>query len=395
MRDKPYCNAPWLGLYYEGTQGCRPCCEWKGETFEGTIKEYEKSDYLRDFKKRMYDDKESLFCRECIHNEKLGKDSRRTFYEQYDLQSYCGGEEVCPDGNCNSPDGITKIVRLDYRAGNKCNMMCRMCGPSSSSLLEEESVKHTGKDFILHLDTNDVYDLDLSECEEISILGGEPSIDLGVRKFMNHIADNYPKIRCVVTTNGTNASKKWFDTLIRFCDGVGLQIILSIDATGPTQEFQRKSNIKWNAIKSNIEKYKQASEGHEGCDISIQMTCSAINLVTIDKWWDEFINRKIKIEPNQVWWPKGMAVSCIPPDLKQKSIDFLKNWIDNYKPNSIVALGLHDDHNVYETVNTLINILKTTEYTGTKEFKDIQNRYDGYRDENILDLDTRFKAMML
>ena len=90
MRDKPYCNAPWLGLYYEGTQGCRPCCEWKGETFEGTVKEYEKSDYLRDFKKRMYDDKESIFCRECIHNESLGKDSRRTFYEQYDLQSHCG-----------------------------------------------------------------------------------------------------------------------------------------------------------------------------------------------------------------------------------------------------------------------------------------------------------------
>ena len=378
-----------MGLYYEGTQGCRPCCEWKGDTFEGNIGEYEKSDYLHKFKKMMYDDKESLFCRECIHNESLGKDSRRTYYDRWQ----CCSDEDMPFNR--DVEGLYKIIRLDYRAGNTCNMMCRMCGPSSSSLLEKESIEHIGEDFITHIETDDVYDLDLSECEEISILGGEPSIDLKVRKFMNYVADTYPKVRCVVTTNGTNASKKWFDTLLKFCDGAGLQIILSIDATGPTQEFQRKSKISWNTIRNNIEKYRHASENHEGCNVSIQMTCTAINLVTIDKWWDDFVNMRIKIDPNQVWWPKGMAVSCIPQDLKQKSIEFLKNWMDNYKPNSIIAIGTNNDRNVYFTVETLINILEDTEYTGNKEFIEMQDMYDGYRDENILDLDTRFKAMML
>ena len=50
MRDKPYCNAPWLGLAYEATQGCQPCCEWKQDTFWGTYEEYIKSDYLKRFK---------------------------------------------------------------------------------------------------------------------------------------------------------------------------------------------------------------------------------------------------------------------------------------------------------------------------------------------------------
>ena len=44
MRDKPYCNAPWLGLAYESTQGCQPCCEWKQDTFWGTYEEYIKSE---------------------------------------------------------------------------------------------------------------------------------------------------------------------------------------------------------------------------------------------------------------------------------------------------------------------------------------------------------------
>jgi len=388
MRDKPYCNAPWLGLYYEGTQGCRPCCEWKGDTFVGNIEEYKKSEYLHKFKKMMYDDKESKFCRECIHNEKIGSRSRRQYYDRW---QYCSEEEMPFDKDVK---GIYQIIRLDFRAGNKCNMMCRMCGPTSSSLLEEESAKSpNGIEFVQHLDTEDIYSLDLSKCEEISILGGEPSIDLKVRKFMDYVAEKYPKVKCVVTTNGTNASKKWFDTLMKFCDGAGLQIILSIDATGPTQEFQRKSNVRWNVIKKNIERYRLAGENHDGCQVSIQLTCSAINMVTIDKWWDELVNTHIKIDPNQVWWPEGMAVSCIPTDLKNKSIEFLQNWIHNYQ-TKIVPVGHDDDKTVYSTVETFINILKTTKYTGTKKFIQTQNKYDGYRDENILDLDSRFKVMM-
>ena len=395
MRDRPYCNAPWLGLYYEGTEGCRPCCEWKGETFQGNIKEYETSGYLHDFKKMMYDDEESIYCRECTHNEKVGGHSRRQYYDRWQ----CCSDEDMPFNR--DAKGIHQIVRLDYRAGNKCNMMCRMCGPQSSSLLEEEIIESGEQEigFIKHINTEDVYSLDLSECEEISILGGEPSIDLKVRKFMNYVADNHPNIRVVVTTNATNSSEKWFKTLLRFCRGAGLQIILSVDAAGATQEFQRKSNIGWNTIKKNIVKYREMAKNNNECEISIQLTCTAINLVTIDKWWDELVGLDIKIDPNQVWWPKGMAVSCIPTELKHKSIEFLTNWKTHF--DFMQKLEKNKSHltegqikNVYRAVDTIINILGTTKYTGTKNFIETQNRYDGYRNENIIELDERFKVMM-
>ena len=388
MLDKPYCNAPWLGLYYEGTEGCRPCCEWKGETFEGNIKEYEKSQFLIDFKKRMYNDKESVFCQECLHNEKIGGHSRRKYYDRFTDIDY-------------DISGLKYIVRMDFRAGNKCNMMCRMCGPSSSSLLEEEIIEAGEQEigFTKHLDTSDVYDLDLTGCEEISILGGEPSIDLKVRKFMNHVADNYPNIRVVVTTNATNSSEKWFKTLLRFCRGAGLQIILSVDAAGATQDFQRKSKIGWNTIKTNIVKYREMAKNNNECEISIQLTCTAINLVTIDKWWDELVGLDVKIDPNQVWWPKGMAVSSIPDEHKHKSIEFLTNWKTHFE--TILKFGKSKSHlnegqikNVYRAVETIINILETTKYTDTKNFIVTQNRYDKYRNENIIELDERFKVMM-
>ena len=76
------------------------------------------------------------------------------------------------------------------------------------------------------------------------ILGGEPSIDLEIRKWIDHIQkfDMYVGI----TTNATNASKKWFDKL-HSLETNKLEITLSIDAAGPVGEYQRhKSN--WSEI---------------------------------------------------------------------------------------------------------------------------------------------------
>ena len=376
MRDKPYCNAPWLALAYESTQGCKPCCEWKHTTFQGTYEEYIKSDYLKRFKEMMYEDDMSKGCIECTHNEKVGGHFRRKYFRQWDN-----------DVDYEAP-GLNRIMRLDYRAGNKCNMKCRMCGPQSSSMREEEMIVFEGrsKDFIKHLDTSDVYDLDLTHCEEISILGGEPSIDLKVRKFMNHVADNYPNIEIIVTTNATNASDKWFKTLMRFCTGPGLRVILSVDATGETQDFQR-SGGEWNKIKKNIEKYKEISDSSEyNCSVSIQLTASALNMTILDRWWDELLNIGIPIEINQVWWPIGMSIEAIPDEYKKQSIKFLENRLDRYGQK----------YNESYAAKQAIRILKGIEYSEhvRREFVVLQNKYDKYRNENVRDLDDRFKVMM-
>jgi hypothetical protein len=381
MRDTPYCNAPWLGLKYEGTQGVQPCCEWKGSTFLGTYAEYVKSDYLKEFKQLMYLDKTQPDCIECIHNEKVGGHSRRKVYEQWDN-----------DVDYEAP-GLNRIIRLDYRAGNKCNMMCRMCGPTASSLLEEEIIAsgELEEGFIKHLDTSDVYDLDLSDCEEISILGGEPSIDLKVRKFMNYVADNYPNIPILVTTNATNASDKWFETLMKFCLGAGLQIILSVDATGPTQDFQRKSAISWDKIKKNLLKYKKAS-ATRNCGVSIQCTATAINMVTLDTWWNELMDIGIEVIINQVWWPKGMSIAAMPDEYKKQSIKFLEEW-----QRALPITDSSEYINKIKSTKSAIRILNNTANgpQASQEFKELNNSYDGLRGENILDLDDRFKVMMI
>ena len=237
MRDKPYCKAPWIGLTYESTVGCKPCCEWRGDensSFPGNYTDYIKSDYLKNFKAMMYEDDMNKGCQQCIDFEERNLEdhpSRRQKYESYTINEH----------------GDNKIVRFDYRAGNKCNLMCRMCHPEASSLREEEEIKHGNIKSIFRVEsTDDAYSIDLSGCEKLMILGGEPSIDLGVRKWINHIKDIDMIVN--VTTNATNTAKKWFDTLRQLKK---LEINLSIDGTGQAQDFQRKGS-DWKEVKSNI-----------------------------------------------------------------------------------------------------------------------------------------------
>jgi len=383
MRDKPYCKAPWIGLAYEGTTGCKPCCEFQGADsltseqedssydrtempwgFQGTHTEYVKSDYLKDFKKMMYDDKMNEGCRQCIDHEALNArgsgSSRRQKFDKYEINEH----------------GDNKIVRFDYRAGNKCNLSCRMCHPESSSMREEEEIKHGNITSIYRVlpNTNDVYDIDLSGCESLSILGGEPSIDLGVRKWIDHIQDLDVIAR--ITTNATNTSKKWFDTLKKLKKP---EILLSIDGTGAAQDFQRKGSV-WADVKPNILKYKD-----EFKDVTIQITASAINFTIIDTWWEEMMELDIPVFCSAVTFPIEYNLSAIPEEIKATQVTWLKNWMLQNKSKR-----------QHLETQEAIAILESHPYNSenNSKFKEATKTMDGWRNENIRELHPIFKEIM-
>jgi hypothetical protein len=388
MRDKPYCKAPWIGLTYESTVGCKPCCEWRGDensSFPGTYTDYIKSDYLKNFKAMMYEDDMNKGCQQCIDFEERNLEdhpSRRQKYESYTINEH----------------GDNKIVRFDYRAGNKCNLMCRMCHPEASSLREEEAIKHGVIDSIFRVEsTDDAYDIDLSGCEKLMILGGEPSIDLGVRKWINHIKDIDMVVN--VTTNATNTSKKWFDTLRQLKK---LEINLSIDGTGQAQDFQRKGSV-WEEVKSNIIKYRD-----EFRDVTIQLTASSINFTMLDTWWEELMELDVPIHSNPVLFPKEYSLRSIPEKYKQEQVTWLENWIEKVDTgDTLTATELHKitDWNEWKRnkvsrqiieAQVAISILNNNPYNEdyNKKFKHQVKVMDEWRNENISDLDYRFKEIL-
>jgi len=376
MRDTPYCNAPWVGLTYESSVGCKPCCEWqapdkdilssKGSAFQGRYTDYIKSDWLKDFKKLMYEDEMSTGCQVCINAEEApNSQSRRQDMSRFKFNEH----------------GENYIARFDFRAGNKCNLSCRMCHPEASSMREEEEIARGNIQSIFRVeDMSDAYDIDLTKCKELSILGGEPSIDLEVRKWIDHVKDY--DIDVCVTTNATNTSNKWFQTLKKLKNEP--EIWLSIDAAGEVNDFQRKGSV-WSSVKDNIIKYRD--EFYEGSSkLSIQLTASAINFTTLDVWWDELMELNIPIHSSPVIHPVEYNLGAIPDKFKEAQVIWLDNWLLE-KPRH---------WRQKREVKEAINILRSNPYSKEKQqlFKSEVTSLDSWRNESIIELDYRFKEIL-
>ena len=107
-KNNPYCYAPWTTAQYGGTYhggGISPCCEWKGETFTGAVKDYQDSNFLKDIKTAMEKHDMSVIsntCAECIQNEKLGNNSARNYIERdINTSNIALLKEFSPDaGSC-------------------------------------------------------------------------------------------------------------------------------------------------------------------------------------------------------------------------------------------------------------------------------------------------------
>jgi len=388
MRDKPYCKAPWIGLSYTGTEGCQPCCEWKGDHFYGTHTEYLKSDYLKDFKKLMYKDEMHHNCIECIEKEKIDTHwgSRRQRFMKYDI-----------DGG---------YVRLDFRAGDKCNMKCRMCGTGASSLWRDEdleqgqnnygqSIEHLKNLSIplknvyenKHIDTSDVYDIDFSKLTKIMILGGEPSIDLKVRRFINSVKD----LDCPIgiTTNASNASDKWFNTLKQI---KRLELDLSIDATGKYQDYQRTGS-DWSVIKKNVIKYRDTFKTDAN---NINVTATAMNFPVLHEWWDEMMSLDIQTFFSKCHHPEVMSLDVIPNEYKEYQIAWLKHWIDKEFERPRDRSATIQNAGRIASAKHAIGILKNSEYKPEWRERFIKhiNYLDSIRGTNIRDLHGIFEEIM-
>jgi len=341
---KPFCKAPWVNLHYHGTLGIAPCCEWRGDYFYGNIDAFNSSKTLEDIKKRMYDGNVSKTCSECIGVEESGVRSSRQSYEEYDMS--------------------TGVQLLDYRPSNSCNLMCRMCNAESSSLIAKE------QNIIVNvLDTEDVNKLELDKLVRIKILGGEPSVDVKCREFLDKLSKINSDVEIDVTTNATNVSKKWFDLLKKF-DNIYLQ--LSVDGAGVTQDYIRTLS-KWEEISNNLDIY----EREFGDRMSLHMTAQMYNYAIIDSWFDYFIDSDIELEQYLLDNPLGFSLRALKPKYRE----IVCEWLD--KKNDTKC-------------NQAIAIINTHEYDEMvfREFKKTTRYYDKLRNTNIEDIHPRFKDIM-
>ena len=370
---KPFCQAAWTTMLYGGAYsggGVSPCCEWKGDIFDGPIGEYERSDFLENIKARMIShDMEFINdnCRECIEVENLGDISARQHIQK----------RVDSDNKYNKYN-IGKFNKIDYRPDNLCNLKCRMCSPGSSSLIEEEQVKLKYIEPIVQRDTADILTFDLSDTKSLAILGGEPTVNPKVFPLLDKLIDEKlnETIQLQYTTNCTSVNEPWMKRIRQF---PMVHINLSIDAAGKAYEYIR-TGAQWDKVKNNIPKIIKLSE--EETDYDIQMVVQTHSFAIIEDWFEYFLQfptENINMTPLQGYAGK---LNCMPDHIKKQKIRYLESFnhptarmaikhfeIDQYNPVEADRYSRQTswlDHvrgtSIYDLDPIFEDILTTTEF---------------------------------
>lgn len=224
-----------------------PCCTSDKFYFESP-EQYWNSDQLKSMRQQLINSSWPSQCHACKNLATNNLFSDKDLYDR--LYQQIGSPLL----------GQNRPYILDLRPGNKCNLKCRMCAPSASSLIEQEVEDNEELQQFLSLDNIQTKNRSLlhfinnEHLKWLKILGGEPTLEPEVINILHHLVQtNRTDIHVMITTNATNRNKKFFTVLEKF-SSVTLKV--SIDGAGSAYEYIR-TNSSWIKTKTNVEKLLQ------------------------------------------------------------------------------------------------------------------------------------------
>ena len=152
---------------------------------------------------------------------------------------------------------ITEPVYYEVRPSNICNLMCRMCIPKFSSLIEREQ-KDLG--LIPEEYTESFSDFDIVKIENVIklyVAGGEPTAMPEFYKFLRKCIDQKnTDFEFIVNTNAVKISSLLLDLGKQFAN---LQYIVSIDGYKLANDYSRWRS-QWDPMIENVKKLQK--NGH-------------------------------------------------------------------------------------------------------------------------------------
>ncbi len=212
-------------------------------------------------------------CDLCYQSERVGFESARQF------ETLEWAENISAD-SVDDFINIKKPLFFELRPSNKCNVMCRICRPNWSHLIEKE-YKSIKLNLVTEEETNWGFSntnfdhIDFSSAKRIYFGGGEPTIMPEFYNFLRKcIETKNTNFELLIGTNGMKFSQTLLDLLDHF-DNVCLAF--SYDGYKEVNDY-----IRWltdfDVMVENSKILRQ--RGHR---ISLQTVFSMWNLPTLHK----------------------------------------------------------------------------------------------------------------
>lgn len=254
------------------TGAVRPCCAF---STKGVPSVYFNEDWQTRHNEWYEQSKNEWLpnCLECKQSEDAGEYSLRHKYNR-ELQ-YAEG-----------------IKHWDLKINNTCNLACRMCDPTSSSMWKQIADKDPHKLLSSHYhrpitdkwhrQAKDFLPL-MIDAEIVKFTGGEPFMIPQVKQIIEGLIelDAAPAINLELITNGTHDITQWNKYFKEFKK---VNINISVDAIGKRYEYIRPYS-SWDIVNNNILEFNNVKLDNSHIWITaLPMILNKNHLHEVEEW---------------------------------------------------------------------------------------------------------------
>lgn len=385
-----FCPVPWNFMAIRSNGDLRVCCHANQSKSKGILKgrddkslnagtanllEARNSDLLLNMRKKMMKNEWPDECIRCQSEEQNNLRSRRDYErENWFIDNDVILEKTSIEGVIDTTD--FPVHYIDLRFGNKCNLACRMCGPTDSSSWYKDYKELYNKDYFydthgkvqLHskesgkLESHDYNWYESSKFWQqleflsksivhVYMAGGEPLLIDEHFDFLEKCIERGHAKNMILEYN-TNLTFLNDKVVLLWSDFKEVRVGASVDGMRDVFEYQRYP-AKWKTVLDNM---NFLDKQRKTIFSWMALTVTNYNIFHIPdfiKWkilesGFERINSSKKrpfITHHMCHSPKHLNIRSLPSDLKEKvkqRFDDLKRWgegiFDQEKYNALVKL---------------------------------------------------------
>lgn len=288
---KNACALPWSHVAVNMDGRVRPCCRWKD--FQTNLPHVSdgidnalNGTYFQTVRERMLRGEKLENCVKCWDEEASGKVNgmRQSFLERY-------GEHMS-----SSP----KLRFLEIGFSSHCNLGCRMCDEGASSTIHR--FKFPNKKIPLGFNVNsDDFDTDLSELEQIKIIGGEPMLAKEHDDFIERLQQSNCILSNIKLVYHTNCTILPNPAIVEFWKKVKqVEIIISIDGVGRVNEVQRPGHV-WQTLLDVLDFYNKLRNDSANIKLRTHSLVTILNVFNLQDLYDFSISNIVSTPKDIVW----------------------------------------------------------------------------------------------
>lgn len=366
-----FCIKPFTEICNTARGGMKVCCQshtniLKHEDLTDTtyVNELFHNDKFKQIRTAMQKGERVDACRNCYEWEDSGGHSMRIEYSDRLLKQ----DKKIVDQIFKTGTPIVKS--LDLKMGNKCNLACVMCDPSSSSLIGKERQQYPpSQELDMEVGRSKQIQVDFSqdEFEEIKNVagniinvkstGGEPMLLPGFKDLLEYLVENgfSKNIKFTTVTNGTVDFSSYLHLMNQFKH---FSIQWSIDGIGDTYNFVRYPG-NWNSVSRKHQRVMKSLRDNNYENVKLGASI-AISVYNIHQMPDilSYVHEDLKIngvaDYNIVREPDFMSPALAPKSIIDKSLKVFKE-----KTNKLLNQGidLGDKDNIDELIMSKVTEL--------------------------------------